>query len=767
MKNLPICLFLITIAILSQGCKKRYSNQRPDLSIFERIAHERTDDDRMEDFIDSLLLRMTLKEKIGQMTQLNEAFFGLEAGSEDAVGTGVQAAAIDREKLASTIQKYQVGSLLTGGARSAREWQNICYQIQEVNLANSSNRIPVIIGIDHIHGTNYLRDGTIFPHQLNIGATFDKIHANSMGRFTAREAASIGHHWNFAPVLGIGQKKNWPRLYETFGEDTYLAQEMGSAYIIGLQEEVVGGYRMAACAKHFIGYSIPNTGWDRTNADIGDQKLYEFLAPPFQVAINSGVKTVMANSGSINGIPVHGSYYYLTTILRDEMGFEGVLISDYEDIIKLNTQHKVTEHEKESTYMAIMAGIDVSMTPTTTNFCEYLRELVEEKRIPEERLDLSVKRILRLKYSLGLFDNPFPTDRYLDQVASPAAAEAARNAAAESIVLLRNEYKTLPLSNPSRLTIIGSNADSRMALCGGWTYSWQGDDEQLYPDSILTVYQALTAEFENTRITLSDKAHLRYYAGISDAVIVVTGEKPYAEGWGNIDDMRLPPEEMELIEIAVGTGKPVILILLEGRPRIIGDLFDQCHAVIFAGLPGMFGGEVLAGILSGRIYPSGKMSITYPYQSGHMISYNYGPMVFSGLNAYREDFKGYALGDFGTGLSYTNYTYSDLVLSDSVILAEEKLDVSVNVQNVGQREGKEAVLWFIRDEVGTWQRPDRQLKYFEKQFLLPGETKSFNFSIDPEIHLSYSDENGDPILEKGYYTILVGDLSARFYLNTD
>jgi len=760
-----IFYFLVIIILLVFGCKKRYTDEYWDLSLFERIAHERTDDEVMEDFIDSLLLRMTLVEKVGQMTQLNETFFGIEEDNE--VEAGGQAGVIDLAKLANTIQQYQVGSFLTGGSRTAKEWYEISHQLQKTNLANSKTGIPIIFGIDLVHGANFLSEGTVFPHQINIGATFNTQFAYDMGRITSLETAHIGHHWNFAPVLGIGLKKNWPRLYETFGEDTYLASEMGVQYIKGLQEARSGDYRMAACAKHFIGYSVPNTGWDRTEADISPQKLNEFLIPPFKAAIKSGVLTVMVNSGAINGIPVHTSYYYLTSVLRDELGFEGVVVTDWADIIKLNTQHFVTENEKESTYKAIMAGVDMSMTPTTTDFCNHLKELVEEGRIPEERIDLSVKRILRLKYILGLFDNPFPTERYFGNIGSAESIKAAKDAAAESIVLLKNDRRLLPLNRPNRLTVIGSNADSKMALCGGWTYSWQGNDENLYPDSMLTVYGALQNEFENTRITLSDRAHLRYYAGISDAVIVVTGEQPYTEGFGAIDNMTLPAEELELIEAAIATQKPVILILLEGRPRILGDLFDQCHAVLFAGLPGIFGGEAISGILSGRINPSAKMSITYPYQSGHMIPYNHGHMVFSDMNRNNPELERFTIAEFGTGLSYTQYTYSDLTLSNTIITHEEELKVSVMVKNTGSREGKETVLWYLADEVGSYSRPVKQLKHFEKQFLLPGEVKEYTFTIDPGEHLAYPDADGRQLLEDGYFKVLVGPFESRFQLIED
>ena len=765
MKLSAILSILLIGIMLTSGCKQRYSDDPRDLSIFERIAHERTDDDVMEDFIDSLLLRMTLAEKVGQMMQINESYFSSETTSPDATGTQPQA--FDSSKLVDVIRAYHIGSILQGGTRSADEWARACRMLQEVNLKNSTHGIPFIFGIDHIHGTNFLAEGTVFPHQLNIGATFNPDFAYDMGKYTAIEAAPLGHHWNYAPVLGIGVKKNWPRLYETFGEDTHLSTIMGAEYVTGLQETQIGEYKMAACAKHFIGYSVSNSGWDRTEADINTQKLYEFLIPPFEASIKSGAMTVMANSGAINGIPVHSSFHILTTVLRDKLGFEGVVITDYQDIIKLNEDHFVTENEKESTYKAIMAGVDMAMNPSPTDFSDCLVALIREDRIPEERIDLSVKRILRLKYQLGIFNNPFPSENYSKSINTEEAHKAAKDAAAESIVLMKNENRLLPLGKPNRLTVIGANADSKMGLCGGWTYSWQGDDESLYPDSMLTFYEALKLEFEDTRVTLSDRAHLRYYAGISDAVIIVTGEKPYAEGFGNIDNMSLSEDEMELIETAIATKKPVILVLLEGRPRIIGELFDRCHAVIFAGLPGTFGGETIAGILSGRINPSGRMSITYPYQEGHMISYNHPHTEFNGLNAQNTELLKYTIGAFGSGISYTQFEYSDLTLSDSVISEDDELQITVNVKNTGKREGKEAVLWYIADEVGTYSRPVKQLKHFEKKFLLPGEMKEYSFTIDPEDHLTYPDDQGRMMIEDGYFKVIVGKLESRFKLQTN
>jgi beta-glucosidase len=490
--------------------------------------------------------------------------------------------------------------------------------------------------------------------------------------------------------------------------------------------------------------------------------LQELQVPVFKSAVDAGVMSVMINSGEINGTPVHASYYYLTELLRDQLGFQGVAITDYRDIIKLHTEHFVTANEKESTFTAIMAGIDMSMTPATVDFCRYLRELVEEDRIPEDRIDLSVRRILRLKYLLGLFSNPFPSGNYLGAIGSEEAKLASQKAAAESIVLMKNTRNLLPLRRPKKIVIAGMNANLKMALAGGWTYSWQGNEENLYPDSMKTVYEAVRSEFEDARVILSAESAIRWWSAEADAILIVTGEPPYAEGWGNIDDLALQESETRIIRTAIETKRPVILLLLEGRPRIIGDLFDQCQAVIFGGLPGMYGADAIAGVLSGRINPSGKMSITYPYKQGHMIPYNYKPMEYSYLNVYNKDIQRYTMAEFGTGLSYTSYEYSGLQLSDSIIRNGQQIKASIRVTNKGQREGYEAVLWFLTDEVRTITPPVKQLKFFEKQFLLPGEVKDYQFTIDPEKDLSFPDATGKMLLEPGYFTLRVGNLSARF-----
>jgi len=764
MKN-TATLFLVFISslLIFNGCNSPDNVETAkEMTIAERIQSERTDDEAVEQKIDELIDKMSVTEKVGQMTQVNEAFFGVS--SEDAAGTGAQAKVLDSVKVVNTIREFQIGSFLAGGERTPEKWMAIVKKLQEINMAESESEIPIIFAVDHVHGSNYLSNGTIFPHEINLGATFQPQFSYDMGYVTAREIAHLGHHWNFAPILDIGQEKLWPRIYETFGEDTHVAAVMGAEYIKGLQETTVGPYRVAGCAKHYLGYSIPGDGWDRSPVEISPQTLQEIFVPSFEAAFDAGAMTAMINSGEINGVPVHASYYYLTTMLRDQLGFEGVAITDYLDIIKLHTEHFVTENEKESTYKAIMAGVDMSMTPTTTDFCVHLRELVEEGRIPEERLDLSVRRILRLKFQLGLFDTPYPTDEYLDLVGSEEHHAQAKAAAEESIVLMKNDEGLLPLSSPNKIVLAGPNANLRNVLAGGWTYSWQGNDESMYLEEMKTLFQGMQEEFGSGNVVLAVKGQLKTAATGADAIVLAIGEKPYAEGWGNIDDLDLPIEQAELIDEAAATGKPVVLVFIEGRPRTIGQRFDDCQAALFAGLPGMFGAEAIAGVLSGRINPSGKMSMTYPYKSGHVIPYNYKHMVFSYLNVYNPDIQQYTIGEFGTGMSYTTFEYSDLQLSSETVARGNPIKATVTVTNTGEIAGKEAILWFLTDEVASVTRPVRQLKHFEKEEIAAGESKTFTFEIHPMMHLSYPNAQGEEQLENGFFKLTVGDLEKQFEL---
>ncbi|MCB0618122.1 MAG: glycoside hydrolase family 3 C-terminal domain-containing protein [Saprospiraceae bacterium] len=712
--------------------------------------------------IDRLLSRMTLEEKIGQMTQLNITTIVQDSILEDYAN--VTHYVIDTVKLVRFLRDWHIGSFLNGRAVSPENWYYVTSTIQSLNAQYSD--IPILYGIDHVHGASYLKNGTIFPHNLNIGCSFDTVHAFQAARTAALETADLGHNWLFAPVLGLGKAKTWGRFYETYGEDPHLIGKMGVAAVNGIQDpSATEPYRTAACAKHFLGYSDPRSGWDRSPAEIPEQALREFFLPPFREAIEAGALTIMINSGEINGIPVHASRELLTGLLRDELGFRGIALTDWLDIIALEQMHFVAENEKEATYQAIMAGVDMSMAPLSTSFCSYLRELVLEGRIPESRIDESVRRILWVKLKLGLFDQVMPRNDRLERINSPATVELALNAARESMVLIKNdEEKVLPIRD-GKILLTGFTHDSKVALCGGWTYRFAADGDRWFPEDMPTIKDAFLAEFGPEKIAFQEDRPLREAAADVDLIVIATGEdRAYAETQGTIDDLHLDPGQTRLILEAIATGKPVVLILTEGRPRLIPEVFEEVEAVLFAGLPGVYGAQAIAEIVSGKVNPSGKMSFSYPKRSGHIISYNHKRSEYSTLRPVSDELKRFAIAPFGHGLSYSTFNYSNLQMDTLLTSAEQVLQVSVEVTNTSDVAGKEAVLWFVADEVGSITRPVKELVHFEKQLLGPGETRTFRFALDPWRDLSFPDKDGRLQLEDGSFELQVGNLQKRFWL---
>ncbi len=752
----------LTIALLS-GCQSsKNSSEIPNTVPSDLRKFERTDQAEIEKKIDDLIASMTLEEKIGQMTQINNSLIVTNAQWGAGADLKIEIKA-DTAKIGTMIRKYHVGSFLNGIAVSPETWFNFYKELQETNLRVSRLKIPILYGVDHMHGPNYVEGATVFPHAINTAATYNNQFPEDMANVTAIETADLGHQWLFAPVLDVARTPLWGRYYETLGESPYVAATMGSIFVKTVQENTeIAPYRIGATAKHFFAYSDPKYGWDRGPVDVSDQALYEFHLPSFRAAITAGVKTVMINSGEINGEPVHASYWVLTDILRNQLKFRGVAVTDWEDIIRLYRNHHVAENEKEATYKAIMAGVDMAMTPYTTDFCDLLRDLVKEGRISEERIDLSVSRILRLKLELGLFENPYPRKDRLNKVGSPEHKAKALEAARESIVLMKNE-NTLPL-DPAKiknLLLAGPNANLKQPLSGGWTLRWIPAEESIYPKDMHTVYTALQKEF--SKVTLATSAgEVKSKAGSADAIVLAVGEMPYSEGFGSIQDINLPDDQIELIKAAQSSGKPVILVMISGRPRVITKVYNECKAVLFAGLPGFEGGQAIAEIISGKVNPSAKMSFNYPYSVNRLVPHNH---KVSEVTLAHEIPNPIALVPFGTGLSYTTFEYSDLTLSDSVVAtADSELKVTVKVTNTGTREGKEAVLWFLHDEVATLSRPVRDLKFYEKASLKPGEEKVFTFSIQPNRDLTFPNKKGEQLLEDGYFTIMVGNLKGRFKL---
>lgn len=758
----PLLIAIVFFTTLIGCSSSKNSSENPSGSISDFRKAERTTDTRVESKIDELLNEMTIEEKIGQMTQINNSEIVTSADWGAGADLKIEIA-LDTAKLGKMLRKYHVGSFLNGIAVPAETWYTFYKDIQEYNMKVSRLKIPVIYGIDHMHGPNYLEGATIFPHAINTAATYNNQIPADMAHVTAIETADLGHQWLFAPVLDIARTPLWGRFYETLGESPYVSATMGSVFVKTVQEnKAIAPYRIAATAKHFFAYSDPKYGWDRGPVDMSDQALYEFHLPSFKAAIDAGIKTVMINSGEINGEPVHASYWVLTEVLRQQLKFKGVAVTDWEDIIRLYRNHNVAENEKEATYKAIAAGVDVAMTPYTTTFCDLLLELVKEGRISEDRIDLSVSRILRLKLELGLFENPFPRNDRFDRIGSDENRAKALNAARESIVLMKNDG-VLPLNPGStrNLLVAGPTGNLKQPLSGGWTLRWIPAQEDIYPENMLTVFTALQKEFQNVNWA-NNVSELKSKAAQADAIILAVGEMPYSEGFGSITDINLPEDQVELVKAAQATGKPVIMVVIAGRPRIITKIYPGCKAVLFAGLPGFEGAQAIAEVISGKVNPSAKLSFNYPHSVNRLLPHNH---KISEIQLAHEIDNPISLVPFGEGLSYTTFEYSNLQLSDSVLADESgSIKATVTVKNTGSRSGKEAVLWFIHDEVASLSRPVRELKYYEKIALEPGESKTVTFSIMPLTDLTFPDKTGTPVLEDGYFKVMVGPLNTRLKL---
>lgn len=711
-----------------------------------------------------MLSQMTLEEKVGQMTQLNITTILQDSILAD-YGNATHVV-LDTTKLTNYLKNWHVGSFLNGRGFTPENWVYITGTIQSLNAKYS--KIPILYGIDHMHGASYLKNGTIFPHNINTGCSFDTTNAYNAARTSVYETAHLGHNWIFAPVLGIGRQKSWGRFYETYSEDPLVTSRMGASAVHGIQDyTATKPYRVAACAKHFLGYSDPKSGWDRSPAEISDQALREFFLPSFKAAIDAGVLSIMINSGEINGIPVHASYDILTTLLRDELGFKGIAVTDWLDIKALNEMHFVSPNEKESTYKAIMAGVDMSMVPLDTSFSIYLKELVKEGRIPMSRLDESVRRILWVKEKLGLFETFMPrTDRFT-RINTKENIGLALKAARESMVLIKNEKNILPLKG-KKILLAGSTSNRKSPLCGGWTFRFAADGDRWFPEDMLTIKDAFEQEFGVNNIVYQSDNSINETAKNADVIVIASGEdQAYAETQGTIDDLRLEAGQIQLIQDAINTGKPVILILTEGRPRLISEVFDKVDAVLFAGLPGVYGAQAIAEIISGKVNPSGKMAFSYPIKSGHIISYNYKRSEFTNFRPVSDQLKRYAIAPFGSGLSYSNFEYKNLTMDTLLTNSNQNLTITVQVTNTSKTPGKEAVLWFVSDEVGSITRPVKELVHFEKQNIEPGRTRIFKFELKPMRDLSFPDKNGHLLLEDGAFELQVGNLKQRFLLKRE
>lgn len=627
--------------------------------------------------------------------------------------------------------------------------------------------IPVIYGIDTIHGANYTLESTLFPQQIAVAATWDPQLAHRAAEVGAYETRASWIPWAFSPVLDIGRDARWPRLWETFGEDVHLATEMGTAMVEGYQgDDVSDPYRVAATMKHFLGYSLPITGKDRTQAWIPERQIREYVLPTFEAAVEAGALTVMINSGEMNGIPVHVNKDILSGMLRDELGFEGIAVTDWEDIGYLHSRHKVAGSYKEAIEMAINAGIDMSMVPVDLQFPQLLKELVEEGKVPMSRINEAVQRILTVKFKLGLFEQPFYDQEGLyEKFGSEDFAQDSYRAAVEAVTLLKNENNALPLSKESKVLVTGPASHSLTALNGGWSRTWQGTDPQYDTEGKATILDAIQRKIGLSNLTHVEGTDFTEAINIEDAVraaqdsdvaVICIGEAPYTEKPGDLNDLWLPEAQRELASRIAETGTPVVLVLVEGRPRIINDIVPGADGVVMAYLPGDEGGRAIADILFGDANPSGKLPITYPRHPNDLLTYdhNYTDQIDPnfGTNAFNPQWE------FGHGLSYTTFEYSNMRLSDSRMDSAGTLTVEVDVTNSGQRTGKEVVQLYVSDLVASITPPVKRLRKFTKISLRPGDTQTVSFTLNPD-DLAFVGEDNEWITEPGDFTLQIDSLA--------
>ena len=711
--------------------------------------------------VDDLISQMTLEEKVGQMTQIT-----LQVVSKKQ-GTVNQKFELDNEKLRDAITKYHVGSILNvyDVAHSVEEWHTLINEIQDISTNETRLHIPIIYGIDAIHGATYTKEATLFPQAINMAATWNKNLVKKEGEITSRQVRASGIPWNFYPVMDIGRQPLWSRLWESYGEDVYLASTLGMSYIQGAQgEDFSSPDKVATCLKHYIGYSFPINGKDRTPAWISENTLREYFLPTFEAGIKAGAPTIMVNSSEVNGIPVHSDYHLLTEILRDELKFEGFVVSDWQDIINLHTRDRVASTPEEAVKMAVLAGVDMSMVPLDYSFYNILLKLVEDGEVPLSRIDEAVKRILAVKIKLGLFENPMPIENYKEAFNSDYD-KINYQAAVESIILTKNENELLPLSKDKKLLITGPTANLLSVMNGGWTYIWQGNEEKLYPEKENTILEAIIKKVGIERVIyietpefdkIDNLKKINESATDVDYIVVCLGEPAYCETPGNINDLTLDESQLKLVEEMSKSDKPIILIMLEGRPRIIKRIVDKTDAILVGFLPGLKGGDAIASILFGDDTPSAKLPVTYPEFPNGLMCYDYKPIEGS-QNTYNMQWP------FGYGLSYTTFEYSNLKANKNEIGLNENLSVTVDVKNSGEIAGKEVVQLYVCDMYGSISRPVKQLKGFEKIKLDPGETKQVRFTISPD-QLSFIGRNNLRTIEPGDFEIYISDLKIGFKL---
>ncbi|MGB1039287.1 MAG: glycoside hydrolase family 3 N-terminal domain-containing protein [Flavobacteriales bacterium] len=714
--------------------------------------------------IEAIISKMTIEQKVGQMTQIN-----IDVISKGEIYNLEKPHQLDSKKLDSAINHYFVGSILNVGGHTytRAHWQEIITQIQ-TKATTEGNKIPIIYGIDAIHGVNYTVDATLFPQQIGQAATWNLELVKEGASITAYECRASGIPWNFSPVLDIGRQPLWSRFFETYGEDVYLAKQMTEACIIGYQgNDPSNPEKVASCMKHFLGYSTPLSGKDRTPVWIPKRQLREYYLPTFETAIKENALTVMINSGEINGIPVHANPDLLTKLLRDELGFKGLAVTDWEDIIKLYKNHNVAKDMREAVKLAVNAGIDMSMTPNDYSFNKALIDLVKSGEVKESRLDESCRRILWVKKQLGLLKNPIPDFARYTKFASKEFKETALNTALESITLLKNENNVLPLKKEANILICGPAANSLNIQNGAWTHTWQGVDPTYNTKGAKTYYEAIK-QISKGKVEFSLGSGLDSLKNLeetiekakkSDVIIVCLGELPCTEIPGNIEDLTLPKAQQRLVKELSKLNKPIVFTLTFNRPRIINEIVPNADAILHCYLPGDFGGEALAKILFGGSNPSGKIPFTYPRFTGSFIQYDHKYTEVFDINFGKKAFN--PQWEFGFGMSYSNFNYDEVNIDKLEYSKSDTIKVSLEIKNTSNREGKEVVQVYISDKVASITPSVKRLRGFRKVNLSANSTKKIEFRI-PVSELAFVGVSNTWELETGGFQLEINGIKRDF-----
>lgn len=734
-------------------------------------------DPKIEAQVEQTLKKLTLEEKIGQMMELVTDLFG----ANDKNGVFY----IDEHKTDSILSRYKIGSILNAPntcAPTAKQWEKYIAQIQKISMKRIG--IPCVFGLDQNHGSTYTQDGTLFPQNINVAATFNREIARRSAEATAYETRAVSVPWTYSPTVDLGRDARWPRIWENFGEDCYLSSEMGKAMVYGFQGEDpnnIDQYHIATSMKHFMGYGVPWTGKDRTPAYISPADLREKHFAPFLAGLQAGALTVMVNSASVNGMPMHANKDILTGWLKEETGWDGVLITDWADINNLYTREMVAKDKKDALRIAINAGIDMIMEPYSCDACGYLVELVKEGKIPMSRIDDACRRVLRMKYRLDLFKNPTQKLKNYPKFGGEEFAKLALEGATESMVLLKNEGNILPLQHGKKILLTGPNANQMRCLDGGWSYTWQGHRADEFAGKYNTIYEAFCNEYGkenvilNQGVTYNEKG--KYWeenepqiqgavaaAKDADVIVACIGENSYTETPGNLTDLWLSENQRNLVKELAKTGKPVVLVLNEGRPRLIADIEPLAQGIIDILIPGNMGGDALANLVSGKSNFSGKMPYTYPKEINSLANYDFKKSEEVGTmeGAYDYNAKITQQWGFGYGLSYTTYKYSNLKVSQSDFRHGDIIKVSVDVKNTGKVAGKESVLLFSSDLIASMVPDGRRLRAFDKVELQPGETKTMIFELKAD-DLAFVGWNGKWRLEEGDFKLMIADQSADIH----